>query len=150
MDRGKPLKRTGIKRGGKRLERKAGLSTVAKSLDRRRRASARRRKMMGDDTGLAPFIRRLPCRACAPQAWVAGRPWEWSSSTPSVPAHIATRGTGQGVRDDNGDPNVLPLCQPCHGTQHTIGWDRFEKRHGFYAGEAALIVADEFERRQAS
>jgi hypothetical protein len=102
--------------------------------DRRRRAREKKRRQMGDDTGLAAFIRSKPCAACG------GRP--------SIVAHIRTRGAGHGVRDRDGWPNVLPLCQTCHGLQHVIGWDRFEVRAGISAADVAALIVKEWESEQ--
>lgn len=135
-----------MKRGGP-IRRNKPLRGVSSNADRRRRSRQRKARMMGDDTGLADFIRALPCPVCWPKAWADGAPWDYACSTTSVVAHIRTRGANQGVRDDQGKPNVLPLCQPHHGEQHAIGWARFGARHRISEWHIAEVVAAEFERR---
>jgi hypothetical protein len=121
-----------VKRGGP-IRRSKPLRGVSTNPDRRRRQRAKKAKQMGDDTGLADFIRSKPCA-------VPG-----CRQHPSVVCHIRTRGAGHGARDLDGWPNVLPMCQPHHGEQHSVGWDRFEARHAIAAADVAALIAAEWE-----
>lgn len=135
-----------MKPGG-RLKRKRPIwegPTTVQGREQRRRGKKKRGVQMGDDTGFAAFVRRLPCAACFPGFYV-GTHWVFRAGRRAVPpstvAHIRTRAAGHGVLDRDGQPNMLPLCQCHHGEQHTIGWEAMRRRYKFNEVMIAATVA---------
>lgn len=75
-------------------------------------------------TGLVAYLNALPCLVC-------GR-------GPSDAAHVKSRGSGGGYRD-----NLVPLCREHHTEQHQIGIDTFQMKYNIdMKREARRIDAD--------
>lgn len=69
--------------------------------------------------------------------------WIWAHACvacghyPSTCAHVTSRGAGGTWRD------IVPLCVRCHGEQHVIGIESFERRHAIdLQAEARRINAE--------
>lgn len=128
------MKRSPIKRGMSRLERKTTLMARSRDARRRWRARKKHREQMGDDTGLGPWLRSLPCVGCVGlSAVLLAATGDWDDLVPGrcQVAHLRTRGAGHGtLTHDDGQANVIPLCAVHHAEQEgdTV---RFAKTYGF-------------------
>jgi hypothetical protein len=105
VKRGGRLKRTEIKRGTKRLQRKK----------RMRRVNPENAARLEERNFAAPgrLVRTLPCCACRKPG-------------PSQACHYLTRGSKLGDKRD-----LFPACPACHREQERLGVERFEALHAF-------------------
>lgn len=115
---------------------------------------------MGEDTGFAAFVRKLPCVGCVGPWWrsvqdefsppvqrvvrVGRERLKNDSPDWSEVAHLLTRGAGHGVLTRDGLPNIVPLCSTHHAHQEGAT-SEFETIYGVDLWAIAQLIADAFE-----
>lgn len=129
------LRRTGIKRGSKRLKRYTPLAPRTKNPDRRRRNKQAKDHQYGRSAcgNYDDFIRSKPCAAPLCR-----------SRSPIEAAHVAGRGAHPGA---SGVGNLLPLCRYHHRRQHVLGIETFQRRYSVRMKQTATRYANEWKQR---
>lgn len=80
------------------------------------------------------WLRKLPCARCAHPG---------DTRNPTIAAHVDHAG-GKGMASKVADKHCIPLCNSCHGIQHSVGWPSFQL--GLPGHDAVALAAVYWDR----